>query len=198
MAADRVRTFVALSMPHAQRAALGAHLAGCARRAPGYRWVAPDALHLTLRFIGQLTPEGLARVRAALQDVPGRPFRLALTHRGQFGPRSAPRVIWLGVGEGAEACAELAAGVERACQAAGLDPEPRGFRAHVTLARARSEGGEGERLPALPDPPPLAPWTVDDFVLYESVLRGGRPPAYVPLHRFPLASSPRCPVSEVR
>lgn len=183
VAVEQARVFVALSLPDAQREALAAHLAECARLAPGYRWVPADALHLTLRFIGYVGLDALARVRAELHRVRAAPFRLALAGRGEFGPRSAPRVIWIGAGEGRDACASLAGAVERACLAAGLAPEPRGFRAHVTVARARAEG---VRLPGLPEVPPLGPWTVRDFVLYESRPRGGLPPLYVPLQRYPL------------
>jgi RNA 2',3'-cyclic 3'-phosphodiesterase len=179
--ADRIRSFVAIALPEANLAALERHLAECARAAPAYRWVEPDSLHLTLRFLGNLEPEVLERVRGELGSVRGTSFPLALDGRGTFGPRAAPRVVWLGVRDGLDACAALAARVETACQRAGLEPEGRPFRAHVTLARARTEG---ERLPPLPDPPSLAPWTVEDFALYESRLR--QQPRYVRLARYAL------------
>jgi len=185
----RIRTFIAIDLPDPHRAVLERHLADCARAAPGQRWVEAESLHLTLRFLGNLEPEVLARVRHELASVRGEPFRLALDGRGTFGPRAAPRVVWVGLGEGAEGCAALAARVEAACGRAGMEPDPRPFRPHVTLARAR---GEGERLPPLPDPPRLAPWTVEDFALYESRLQ--QRPRYVVLERFPLSSaSPRYP-----
>ena len=177
-----LRTFVGLDLPDVHREALAAHLAECARLAPAFRWVEPDALHLTLRFLGQVEPDALDAVCDGLRAIRAAPFRLALGEPGTFGPRRAPRVVWLGLAEGLDACAALAAAVERTCQEAGLEAEPRGFRAHVTLARARSEG---DRLGELPEPPRLAPWTVGDFVLFESRLR--QQPRYVPLERYPLA-----------
>src|SRR5207244_3542780 len=69
-------------------------------------------------------------------------------------------------------------------RAAGLEPEGRPFRGHVTLARARAS--RGNHLPELPPPPALAPWTATEFVLYESRL--GRPGVlYIPLERFALS-----------
>jgi 2'-5' RNA ligase len=183
--AGRIRSFVALALPEPNLAALERHLAECSREAPGYRWVEPDSLHLTLRFLGNLELGTLGRVRAELSEVRGAPFGVALDGRGTFGPRAAPRVVWIGVSAGLETCAALAGRVEDACGRAGLEPEPRPFRAHVTLARARTEG---ERLPPLPDPPQLAPWTVDDFALYESRLR--QQPRYVVLQRYALAAGP--------
>jgi len=180
--ATTIRTFVAVDLPEEHRRLLTDYLRRCAGLAPGYRWVTPDSLHLTLRFLGNVQAAALEAVRDRLEGVRAAPFRLALDGRGVFGPRAAPRVVWLGVGEGLDACAALAASVEAACQAAGMEPEERPFRAHVTLAR---QIGERERLPALPDPPELEPWTVEDFVLYESRLR--QQPRYVPLDRYPLA-----------
>jgi len=182
--AATVRSFVAVDLSDANRAALAAHLEECAQLAPGYRWVLPDSLHLTLRFLGHLELPALERVKCELQGVRGAPFRLSLEGRGTFGTRTAPRVIWLGVGDGRDVCRALARAVEASSQAAGLEPEARGFRAHVTLARQKSEG---IRLPELPELPTLAPWTVEEFILYESRLRGQ--PRYVALERYPLSSA---------
>ena len=177
----RIRAFVAVELPEPGRRLLADHLRECAGVAPGYRWVAPDSLHLTLRFLGWLEPEQLALTRARLSEVRAPAFRLGLDGRGAFGPRAAPRVVWLGAAEGVAACAALAVAVDGACRAAGAEPDPRPFQAHVTLARQRTER---ERLPTLPDVPALTPWTVAEFVLFESRLQ--QQPRYVPLGRFPL------------
>jgi len=180
-----VRTFVGLELPEAHRLALARHLDECTRIAPSYRWVQPDSLHLTLRFIGWIEPARLRRVERELGTIRSRPFELAMGERGTFGSRASPRVVWLGLAEGLDACAALAAAAEAACLTAGLDADARRFQAHVTLGRAREEG---ERLPPLPEPPRLAPWTVQDLVLYESRLR--QQPRYVPLQRYPLVQQP--------
>jgi 2'-5' RNA ligase len=189
---DRVRAFLALPLPEGQRRLLGVHVEECARRAPGYRWVPPDNLHLTLRFLGSLEASRLEQLRRGLEMVHAPSFELGLDGRGSFGPRAAPRVVWLGVGAGREDCANLAEEIEDACRAIGLESEARPFRAHVTLARARPAPS---RLPELPAPPALEPWKVGQFVLYESRL-GGPSATYLELTRFGLeppeaaASSP--------
>jgi 2'-5' RNA ligase len=175
---------VALPVPELQRRRLGAHLEDCARLAPGYRWVPAENLHLTLRFLGGLAQATLDRLQEDLRSIAGTRFRLGLDGRGTFGPRASPRVVWLAVEQGAQECRRLAEEMEAACRALGLEPEARPFRAHLTLARARPEASS---LPALPDPPELEPWTVDEFVLYESRL-GGRVPTYMALRRYPLGS----------
>lgn len=92
-------------------------------------------------------------------------------------------MVWLSVESGAEALGGLAEQVEQACRRAGLEPEERPFRAHLTLARAASR--DGAALPDLPAPPALEPWPVGKFVLYESRLGKG-PAVYVPLEEFAL------------
>jgi RNA 2',3'-cyclic 3'-phosphodiesterase len=177
----RVRAFLGLALPEDRRARLAAHVEECARLAPGYRWVPPNNLHLTLRFLGSLEQETLERLRGRLEGVRQPPYELELDGRGTFGPRTSPRVIWLGVKRGAEGCAILAAALEAASVAVGLKAEPQRFRPHVTVARARAEPG---RLPELPEAPELEPWLVDGFVLYQSLL--GREVIYRELRRYPL------------
>ena len=175
---------MALPVPELQRRRLSAHLEDCARLAPGYRWVPAENLHLTLRFLGGLAEPILGRLQEDLRSITGARFRLGLDGRGTFGPRASPRVVWLSVEQGVQECRRLAEEIEAACRPLGLEPEARPFRAHLTLARARSEASA---LPTLPDPPELEPWTVDEFVLYESRL-GGRVPTYMALRRYPLRS----------
>ncbi len=182
---DRLRVFVALPIPEPQRHALARYLVAGAAAAPGYRWVEPEALHLTLRFLGSVDTALLERVRAELGRVRQGPFRLGLGSQGTFPGRGQPRVIWLGLAEGAEPCAQLAAAVDAACCSAGVPPETRPFRAHVTVARARDRCPPPLRLA---DPPRLDPWMADEFVLFESQLRPGSAPRYVSLARYPLDS----------
>jgi 2'-5' RNA ligase len=183
---DRVRAFLALTLPHRQRRLLAAHVEECAHLAPDYRWVPPANLHLTLRFLGSVEVPRLELLTQGLRTVRLPAFELALDGRGSFGGSAAPRVVWLGVGAGRQDCAVLARTVETVCREVGLEPETRPFRGHVTLARARPRSPE---LPELPAPPELKPWTVADFVLYESRL-GGPAATYVELERYPLAGPP--------
>ncbi len=181
----RTRAFVGLRPPAEILEALAGHLADCASVAPGFRWVAATGLHLTLRFLGNLEVEQLAAVRRELALVAGEPFELRLGGHGSFGSRAAPRVAWLAVAAGAPQAGRLAALVEAAVTSAGLDPEARPYRPHLTLGRARP--GMPGPLPRLPPPPPLAGWRVAEFVLYRSILGGRAPAEYVPLETYRLA-----------
>lgn len=178
-----VRAFAALGLPQAHREALGAYIERCRTLAPGFRWVQADGIHLTLRFMGSLDNGQEAAVRGGLAAIRAAPYEASLGGLGTFGGRRAS-VVWVSLVAGIEATAALAAACERACRAAGLEPEDRRFRPHVTLARARSRSGEP--LPELPPAPELPTWTVDELVLFESRLGGGKPPEYVPLGRYAL------------
>lgn len=138
---------------------------------------------MTLRFLGGLEEAALGALRERLAEVPGRRFEMELDGLGGFGGRQSARVVFLGLRRGGEEAAELATAVEAACRAAGLEPEDRPFRPHVTLARARER--RGAPAPALPGPPALEPWPAEEMVLFAS--RFGQGPAiYEPLARFPL------------
>ncbi|MBW2713509.1 MAG: RNA 2',3'-cyclic phosphodiesterase [Deltaproteobacteria bacterium] len=100
------------------------------------RWVRPENLHLTLRFLGQLEPSKIAVLARELKtSVASQPaFSFRLTNPFVFPSPARPRVIALGL-EPAEPVVRLAQAVERAVRAANLPPEDRSFRPHITLAR---------------------------------------------------------------
>lgn len=78
-------------------------------------------------------------------------------------------MVWLGVRSGDEAMRALAKRVEAECQAAGLEPESRAFKPHLTLARARAR--DGAPPPVLPDLPELEAWRAEELILYSSHLQ---------------------------
>jgi len=181
-----IRAFFALPVPEAHRGGLGGHLALCAVRAPAFRWVAQENLHLTLRFLGRVDRElalGIARGLAARRLAAA---RLELGELGTFGRGRLVRVVWAGLRTGAEAAHHLAAAAEAECESAGLAPEARAFAAHLTLARAKARSGAP--LPELPPLPSLDPWLADEMVLFESRL-GPKGASYEPLWRIPLTAS---------
>ena len=158
------------------------------------RWVRLDGLHLTLRFLGP-SPED--RVEAAREAVKvaaaaAEPFELAIGGAGTFPSAERPRALWLGVRDGAEALAGLAAQVDRALVGAGWTPETRPFRAHLTLARADGVPA-GSRLGARLVEAAAGlriPFRVARIGLFES-LTGGGPARYAPLELIDLGGASR-------
>lgn len=134
-----MRLFVAIALPEDLRARLATLQEGL----PGARWVDPDNLHLTLRFIGEVDGDQAHDLDAALSQVRAARFPLTLAGVDRFGQGRKSRALWVGVAPVPE-LDRLQRKIEQAVQAAGLAPEGRKFKAHVTLARFR--GNPGHRL----------------------------------------------------
>lgn len=185
MGSDAIRTFFAIELdPAARRAAT--ELARALRERPGgdrVRWVRPEALHVTLRFLGDIDPGRVAtlRERVAPELAKLSPFALGLGAVHPFPSARRPLVVAVDVTP-AEPLEELAAAVERGVVAAGFEAEARTFRAHLTLGRLRSG-----RPPATDEmaAPAGVRFEVGDVVLFRSELRPGGA-LYTPLERMPL------------
>ncbi len=109
------------------------------------RWVEPDQIHLTLKFLGEVRPERIGQVKAAVARVASktRPFTLNMRGSGAFPTTRRPRVIWLG----AEATPELRClkhDLEWELAPLGFDREVRAFHPHITLGRARPDARAGD------------------------------------------------------
>ncbi len=161
-----MRLFVALPLPDDLRA----RLAGLAGGVPHARWVAPENLHLTLRFIGDVDGAQARDVDAALAQISAPAFTLSLTGVGRFGAGEKVRSLWVGAEESAELC-RLHGKIEQALQRSGLAPEGRKFKAHVTLARFK--GNPGAKLHDYLVHHALfrsTPFAVREFILFSSFL----------------------------
>lgn len=139
---DKPRLFVAVELDENVLRALGelqAQLKGLGLN--GLRWVRPEGIHLTLKFLGETPREKLRAISEALSrstaGVP--PHELTLGKVGTFGSRNSPRVLWVDLEDGVEEIRRLQAQVERELAPLGFPPEDRGFSPHLTLARVRPE-----------------------------------------------------------
>ena len=150
-----------------------------------FGWQDEEQLHLTLRFIGEVERPLAEDLAAALAMIRSRPFAVHLKGVGRFDQRNAG-ALWAGV-EPKAPLAALAAKVERACLAVGLEPERRAYHPHVTLARWKGRRTHEvasflERNRALVS----EPFDVDRFTLFESRLsRHGA--HYEEVANYPLA-----------
>jgi len=167
--ASAIRAFFALPLPAGHRDALSRFLDRCAAAAPEFRWAGADNLHLTLRFIGSVEEETAEGIADRLRGTLGVSFEVALGEVGTFRRGRLVRVVWLGVRTGDEAMRALAQRVEAECRAAGLEPESRAFKPHLTLARARAR--DGAPMPVLPELSQLEPWRAEEVILYSSHLQ---------------------------
>lgn len=195
---EMLRLFVAVELPWEVRRAVVDTVESLKRLVGenALRWVRPDGIHLTLRFLGA-TPEArvaeIARALAdAVHDAP--PFPLAPLGVGSFGGRGRLRTVWIGVGGDAGALADLAERVEAALEPLGYPREDRSFSAHLTLARVRDETPPQERarihdLLMVFEPTLSPPFTVDHVSLMQSTLGPGGS-VYRQLAAAPLLGAP--------
>jgi RNA 2',3'-cyclic 3'-phosphodiesterase len=182
-----LRSFVAVLLPDRVRAGLAAVSAELRGQTRGLAWVPPDNLHLTLRFLGEIGPVALERVReavtAAAAAVP--PFTVSLGGLGGFPVGRAPRVLWASVVAGGEKIEALFGELEAALVARGIPGEGRAFHPHVTLARARDPRGARELVRVLGAGPAFGEVRVEALHLMRSEL-GPRGSRYSALTAAPL------------
>lgn len=139
----RIRTFVAVDVPDEVRRRIGEFQASLKRHGCDVKWVRPENIHITLKFIGDVQEdriEGLsAALEGAVKGVP--PFRISIEGSGLFPGGQRPRVLWVGAGEGSDMLSELASRVDLGLSALGFEKETRKYSAHLTIGRVRSPKG---------------------------------------------------------
>jgi len=173
MVEDLSRLFVAVPLPDDTRHALAASVREAAPGGLPGRPVAPPNWHVTLRFLGDVGAVAADRVAASLDECDlGDTFGLTWGGLGAFPRPQRAAVLWVGADRGAAGLAGLAATVEEAVGAAGLPPEDRPFRPHLTLSRIRPPRDVNLLLESTPRF--AVQMEVERVVLYRSHLgRGG-------------------------
>lgn len=178
-----MRAFVALELPTSVRGVLAALQRELAHSCADVKWVEPKQLHVTLKFLGEITDDQRRSIEVLLRDVCAceQPFILGLEKVGAFPTVEAPRVIWVGISKGKEVVMRLAEAIEQKDARIPLHREGRAFAAHVTLGRVRSP----RRQPALAQQlrsvhwQPLDVWSVTSVRLYQSILSAAGPQYHV-------------------
>jgi RNA 2',3'-cyclic 3'-phosphodiesterase len=136
-----MRLFVALDIPDAVRRALRELMARLKPECEGARWVRPEGMHITLKFLGETDEAKLDSIRAALSSIhSGQAVESHFRGIGFFPNEFHPRVVWCGI-EASPNLPQLAADVDRALQPFGFPAESHPFTPHLTLARFNSHKG---------------------------------------------------------
>jgi len=180
-----VRLFFAVKIPEEVRRSIAAGLAELRRRLPAARWVRPEGLHITLKFLGE-QPETLVEplYREATQALVGvRPVTVALAGGGFFPSPKRPRVAWLG--GRADGLEEWAEALERCACRHGVKEEERRWAVHLTLARLERPWppSQVERFVQTVGEWRLAPFAAREVVLFASQLAPGGA-RYTPVRRI--------------
>ena len=168
-----MRLFVALDIPDAVRAALSELSDQLKKTCPNARWVGLRGVHVTLKFIGEVSAEQVEEIRRALGELPSfSPIAVRFAGLGFFPSARRPRVFWAGVEAGPQ-LATMVASIEMKLEPLGIAPENRPFHPHLTLARFETP----ERTQALSaaveglGTPEFGRETFREFYLYQSVLK---------------------------
>jgi RNA 2',3'-cyclic 3'-phosphodiesterase len=167
-----VRLFVALELREDVRQRLGELISRLKPAGRGARWVRPEAMHITLKFIGHVEPEKRAEIRAALEPIRSRQaVEMRFRGVGFFPDERRPRVVWCGM-EATKNLSVLAGQIETALEPLGIAPESRDFVPHLTLARFRAPEKAPELVRLANDlgSGELGSARETEFYLFESVL----------------------------
>ncbi len=194
-----MRLFVALDITDDIRERIARFLDGVREFAPDARWVRPESLHITLKFIGEKPDAFVDQIKKALSSIEAAAIEMNFGGCGFFPTAKAPRVFWIGVEAGPNLNALVGLADEKLAQV-GIPKETHAYSPHLTLARAA--GGSGsprwrkgdkpnrafqrlqEKLAALPVPE-FGTMIAREFFLYQSQLgRGGS--KYTKLVQFAL------------
>ena len=160
------RLFVAIDPPERIRDEISALYGAIA----GARWMGDEQIHLTLRFIGEVDNTTENQIIDVLQKLSIPPFTITLKGIGVFPLRKEPRIIWIGVEEN-QILMRMQAQIERALASIQIEPDPRKFFPHITIARLNS--AHQERIGQFISENNLfstEPFEVSEFYLYRSYL----------------------------
>lgn len=160
------RLFVAVELPDAVREALTALQNGLS----GIRWTAPENLHLTLRFIGEVPMAQVEKIQAALEDVQAKSFSLRLSKLGFF-DRRPQAILWAGI-EASQELLALKEQVDATLEARADLRLPQGrFSPHITLGRMKNADRKALReFTARQSLAAQVPFPINAFTLFSSVL----------------------------
>lgn len=167
-----MRLFVGIALAEKVTAQLERACARLRAHGDGLRWSAPESWHVTLQFLGNVGEEQFACLQARLAEVHAAPVPVRLGALGIF-ERAGGLLVKV---EPTEELVELQRRVVAATGTCGFVPEERPYQPHITLARAKGEGGRRQlkMLKARADEQPaFAGFTADQFLLYESHLGPG-------------------------
>jgi RNA 2',3'-cyclic 3'-phosphodiesterase len=194
-----MRIFIALDIDDAVRTRIKRFMEGVREFAPDGRWVRPESLHVTLKFIGEKPVQAVDEIKNALAGVRCEAVQLAFRNYGFFPTAKSARVFWIGIELGPE-LATLASKIDDITGSLGIRKEEHPFSPHLTLARTggrsgapgwRKENGTNKNFAVLQQKlsamsvPEFGSMTAHEFFVYESkLMRGGS--VYSKLASFPL------------
>ncbi len=137
---ETIRAFIAVQIPGQIKQRFGEIQRTLERSRADVRWVKPGNTHVTLQFLGDTPVDRIDEIESALSRVGDshRGFDISIGGLGVFPNERRPRVVWIGVLQGADSLAALQSSVSREMKKLGFKPEKRGYSPHITLGRVKS------------------------------------------------------------
>lgn len=137
---ETVRSFIALELAPEIQKQLGQIQDELKKSGADVKWVNPEGVHLTLKFLGNVSPELLEEIKKLIDQLAKnhKSFELKIGQLGAFPKIEYPRVIWVGMEQGESQAVELAQDLEERLIQLGFLREKRAFKGHLTLGRVRS------------------------------------------------------------
>ncbi len=135
-----MRTFIAVEVPDRVKSQVGDYVSQLSSGFDnGVKWVRPDNLHFTIKFLGEISEDGLEAVRRCVDSTAAEfsPFTLGIGGIGFFPSERKPRVFWLGADGGGERLLEIFQDLETCLEEHGFDRDDKPFSPHLTIGRVR-------------------------------------------------------------
>lgn len=136
-----MRSFIAIDLPVRIKDSLCRLQDEIRQSAARVSWVKPAAMHLTMKFLGEIDERQIEAIAAAIRDIALKKagFDIKLDTLGAFPQLHAPRIIWVGVKQGGAQLENIAAELEEALDKLGIASEERRFHPHITIGRVRDD-----------------------------------------------------------
>jgi 2'-5' RNA ligase len=136
---EQIRSFIAFDMENEQvLSRLTAAQKLLRETGADLKFVEPQNIHVTMRFLGDISPGMVDKIHDAMKNVKFTPFSIQLHGLGVFPSLNYPRVVWVGMTEGVEQLKSIFTQLEPQIQALGFTADAHGFSPHLTVARVRS------------------------------------------------------------
>ena len=166
-----MRIFIAVDLPQEIRKALGEVQRELRPKTSTTRWVAPESIHITLKFIGEIPEKRLEDINTALTGLTWKPFTVTVHGVGFFPGMRSPRVFWAGME--APTLRGLTEQLDTRMERFGFEREKRAFRPHITLARAKDSRIDSSLVSAAAqyEDHDFGSFTVDRMFLFRSTLK---------------------------
>lgn len=145
MTSETTRTFICFEIDPEVRAALGKIISECKKFREQIRWPKPENIHLTLKFLGDVSARQIEEIAGILEDISASTpaLQITLDRLGAFPNFRTPRILWVGSSNTPEALAGLVADLQERLAPLGFEKQKRIYRPHLTLGRVK--GRESKR-----------------------------------------------------